>query len=60
MAPPYHEVALILEGEVEVIEEDGTVQRAGAGDLLITPKGTTATWRALSPVKKVWAIYKEP
>jgi hypothetical protein len=57
---PYHEVALIIEGEVEVTGEDGTVHRAGPGDLLITPKGARATWRALSQVKKLWAIYKEP
>ena len=57
--PPYHEIALILEGEVEVLEEDGTVHRAGPGDILITPKGSRATWRALSPVKEVWAIDTE-
>ena len=60
MEPPYHEIAVIVEGEVEVHEEDGTVHRAGPGDVLITPKGSTATWKALSPVKKFWAIYKEP
>ena len=60
MAPPYHEIAVILEGEVEIVEEDGTLHRAGPGDVLITPKGSKATWRALSPVKKLWAIYKEP
>jgi hypothetical protein len=27
--------------------------------VLITPKGSKATWKALSPVKKFWAIYKE-
>ncbi len=56
---PYHEIAVIIEGEVEVIGEDGTVHRAGPGDVLITPKGSKATWKALSPVKKFWAIYKE-
>lgn len=60
MAPPYHEVAVLIEGEVEIVEEDGTVHRAGPGDVLITPKGSRATWKALSPVKKFWAIYKEP
>ena len=58
MEPPYHEIALILEGEVEVLEWDGTVHRAGPDDILITPKGS-ATWRALSPMKKVSAIDKE-
>lgn len=53
----YHEIAFILEGEVEVTDADGTLHRVGPGDLLITPKGTRATWRALSPVKKAWMIY---
>jgi uncharacterized cupin superfamily protein len=56
---PYHEIAVIIEGEVEVTGEDGTVHHVGPGDVLITPKGSKATWRALSPVKKFWAIYKE-
>ena len=60
MEPPYHEVAVLIEGEVELIEEDGTVHRAGPGDVLITPQGSRCTWRALSPVRKFWAIYKEP
>jgi uncharacterized cupin superfamily protein len=60
MEPPYHEIAVIIEGEVEIQEPDGTVHRVGPGDVLITPKGSKATWKALSPVKKFWAIYKEP
>lgn len=60
MEPPYHEIAVIVEGEVEILEEDGTIHRAGPGDVLITPKGSRATWKALSPVRKLWAIYKEP
>lgn len=55
----YHEIAVIIEGEVEVTAEDGTVHHVGPGDVLITPKGSTATWRALSPVKKFWAVYRE-
>ena len=53
----YHEIALILEGEVQVTDDDGTVHLVGPGDMLITPRGTRATWKSLSPVKKVWAIY---
>ena len=59
MEPPYHEIAVLIQGEVEITDEDGSVHLAGPGDVLITPKGSTATWRALSPVKKFWAIYKE-
>jgi len=59
MEPSYHEIAVLIEGAVEITDEDGSVHRAGPGDVLITPKGSKATWRALSPVKKFWAIYKE-
>jgi len=59
MEPPYHEIALILEGEVEITTGDGAVLRAGPGDVLITPKDSKATWKALSPVRKLWAVYKE-
>lgn len=59
MEPPYHEIAVIIEGEVEIHEPDGTVHHAGPGDVLITPKGSKAVWKALSPVRKFWAIYKE-
>jgi uncharacterized cupin superfamily protein len=58
MGPPYHEIAFIVEGEVDVTDENGTVHRAGPGDILVTPNGTKAVWKALSPVKKFWAVYK--
>jgi len=56
---PYHEVAFIIEGEVEVDCGDGQVVRAGPGDILITPKGSKGHWRNLSPVKKFWAIFED-
>ncbi|HEU4355564.1 MAG TPA: cupin domain-containing protein [Actinomycetota bacterium] len=59
MELPYHEIAVIIEGDVEIEEADGTVHRVGPGDVLITPKGSTATWRALTPVKKFWAVHHE-
>ena len=48
----YHEVAVILEGEVEITEEDGEVFVAKAGDILVTPKGSKGYWKNLTPVKK--------
>lgn len=54
---PYHEIAYIIEGEVEITTETGDTLRAGPGDLLITPKGSKAFWRSVSPVKKVWAVF---
>lgn len=52
----HHEVALIVEGEVEVTLDDGRVLRAGPGDVLVTPKGSKGYWKSLSPVRKFWAI----
>ena len=56
---PYHEVAYIVQGEVEVTLEDGSVLRAGPGDILDTPKGSKGYWQSLSPVIKLWAIYED-
>jgi uncharacterized cupin superfamily protein len=56
---PYHEVAFIIEGEVEITGDDGSVVKAGPGDILITPKGSKGYWRNLTPVKKFWAIFED-
>jgi len=56
---PYHEIAFILEGEVEITDDDGSVHVAGAGDIVVTPQGSIGYWKNLTPVKKVWAIYEE-
>ena len=57
---PYHEIAYIIEGQVEVTDDDGNLYVAGPGDILITPKGSQGHWKNLGPVKKFWAIYDDP
>ena len=57
---PYHEIAYILEGQVEVTDDDGNLVTAGPGDILITPKGSKGHWKNLSPVKKFWTVYEDP
>ena len=42
---PYHEIAYILEGQVEVTDDDGNLVVAGPGDILITPRAARATGR---------------
>jgi len=54
-----HEVAYILEGQVEVTDDDGNVHVAGPGDILVTPRGSKGYWKNLGPVKKIWGIYEE-
>lgn len=56
---PYHEIAYIIEGEVEITDDDGDVHVAGPGDIVITPMGSKGFWKNLTPVKKVWGIYEE-
>ena len=53
---PYHEVALILEGKADIETDDGEVHTVGAGDVLITPKGSAGTWRITETIVKFYAI----
>lgn len=55
----YHEVACLIEGDVEIETADGRVLRAGAGDVLVTPQGSSGAWRARTPVTKFWAVHHE-
>jgi uncharacterized cupin superfamily protein len=54
---PYDEVALILEGDADVITDDGRTLTVGPGDVLVTPKGSTGTWVIRERVVKFWVIY---
>ena len=56
---PYYEIAYIIEGQVEITDDDGELLIAGPGDILITPQGSKGYWKNLTPVKKVWGIYEE-
>ena len=44
----YREVAIVLEGEVEITLEDGRMLRAGPGDVIDTPKGSSGCWKDLN------------
>ena len=55
----YHEVACLIEGDVELETEAGRVIRAAAGDVLVTPQGSSGLWRAMTPVRTFWAVHHE-
>ncbi|MGE5226945.1 MAG: cupin domain-containing protein [Planctomycetaceae bacterium] len=57
---PYHEVAVILEGEADIETPDGAVHTVRAGDVLVTPKGSKGTWRIREKLVKFYAIYDAP
>ena len=53
---PYHEVAVILRGDADVVADDGTVHTLGPGDVLVTPKGSAGTWRIRETIVKSFTI----
>ncbi len=55
----YHEIACMIEGEVDIGTDDGAVSAVGPGDVLATPIGSHGTWSAKTPVKKFWAVHHE-
>jgi len=54
---PYDEVALILEGDADVVTDDGRTLTVAPGDVLVTPKGSAGTWVIRERVVKFWVIY---
>ena len=50
---------MLIEGDVEIETDDGRMLRAGAGDVIVTPEGSSGLWRALTPVRKFWAVHHE-
>lgn len=52
----FHEIALMIDGEVEVGAGDGSMFDVGPGDVLVTPDGTEGIWRAKTAVRKFWAV----
>jgi len=53
----YDEVAVLIDGSVDVDLSDGRSVAVGPGDALISPAGSRATWRASSHVRKFWAVH---
>ncbi|MBN1780516.1 cupin domain-containing protein [bacterium] len=53
---PWHydsrEICYFLEGEVEVIPENGQPVRIGKGDLVTFPNGMSCTWNITKAVRK--------
>lgn len=54
---PADEFMFILEGELEIVDTNGDLDKFGPGDAFVMPKGFVGTWRQLSPVKKYAVTY---
>jgi uncharacterized cupin superfamily protein len=59
---PYEvdEFMLLLEGSLEIVNEDGSVQTFHAGDGFMIPKGAVLQWRQSEYLRKFWAIHDNP
>ncbi len=57
MAPfPSYEFVQLLEGEITITEEDGTVNVFKKDDCFFIPKGTVCSWKTTEYVKKYYTI----
>ena len=50
------ETALVIEGRVRVIGEDGQVCEFGAGDLVVFPAGLACRWEVVEPIRKHYKV----
>lgn len=56
---PTYEFVQLLEGEITITEEDGTVNEFKAGDAFFVPKGTVCSWKVTGYVKKYFCVFKD-
>jgi ethanolamine utilization protein EutQ (cupin superfamily) len=52
----HREVALVLEGSVQIELDDGTVLEFGVGDLFSLPVGVATTWHMSQTFKEMWVM----
>lgn len=55
-AAPYDELVVLLEGEVDVIDDEGGVETYRAGDSFMMPRGCRCTWDVKQPVRKIYLV----
>ncbi len=53
-----HELCHLLEGEVALHGDDGSVAHYGAGDSFVVPAGFTGEWEVVKAARKLYAIYQ--
>ena len=50
------EFVYLLEGHIDVIDEDGGVETYKTGDSFVMPRGCTCTWDVKEPVRKLYVV----
>lgn len=55
-AAPYDEFVYLLEGRIDVIDDQGAVESYAAGDSFVMPRGCRCTWDVKEPVRKLYVV----
>jgi len=55
-ASPYDEFVYLLEGVVDVTDDEGSVETFKAGDSFVMPRGCQCTWDVKEPVRKLYVV----
>ena len=53
---PYDEFVYLLQGRIDVIDDDGLVETYQAGDSFMMPRGCKCTWDVKEPVRKLYVV----
>ena len=54
------EFMLLLEGSLDIENEDGSIQTFRAGDGFVIPKGAVLQWQQSEYLRKFWVIHDNP
>jgi uncharacterized cupin superfamily protein len=55
-AAPYDEFVYLLEGQIDVIDDEGNVETYKAGYSFMMPRGCKCTWDVKEPVRKLYVV----
>ncbi len=55
-AAPYDEFVYLLEGRIDVIDDEGAVETFKAGDSFMMPRGCRCTWDVKQAVRKLYVV----
>lgn len=55
-AAPYDEFVYLLQGRIDVIDDEGGVEIFRAGDSFMMPRGCKCTWDVKEPVRKLYVV----
>ena len=55
-ASPYDEFVYLLDGHIDVIHDDGSVETYTKGDSFVMPRDCDCTWDVKRPVRKLYVV----